>query len=281
MSWLVRDAIRNSPDRVPDEIAFNFGELEFIKPTGVVFLSNFIHWLREQGCHVRFEGLTARSPALRYLDDSLFFEQHFGKKLNQAAKPRSTTRPLVKIANRESYAWLDRNLLPWLSSQTEIPESSFLRLRICLSELFNNIQHHTQYDIGSVFAQHFPNEKEIVVALSDFGCGIPASVRTKLPELSDSDAVLQAVREGFTTQSRSTNKGAGLDYLLRCVVGAHRGSVTIYSHRAMVRFEGGGTNISAKAFRDVGFSPGTTIEIGLKTGAIEVISEESEDFTYD
>ncbi|MBV9568807.1 MAG: sensor histidine kinase [Hyphomicrobiales bacterium] len=281
MSWLVRAAIKNSPERVPEEIAFNFAELQFIKPSGIVFLSNFIHWLSKQGCKVRFEGLTADSSALRYLDDSLFFEQHSGKKLNQAAKPRSTTRPLVQIANRESYAWLDLNLVPWLSSQTGIPESSFLRLRTCLSEIFNNIQHHTKYDIGSVFAQHFPTEGEIVIAISDFGCGIPTSVRTKLPELSDSDAILQAVREGFTTRSIPTNKGAGLDYLLRCVVDAHGGSVTIYSHRAMVRFEGNGTNISFKVFQDVGFSPGTTIEISLKTDAIEAISDESEDLKYD
>jgi anti-sigma regulatory factor (Ser/Thr protein kinase) len=222
MSWLVRDAIKNSPDRVPSEIAFNFSILQFIKPSGIVFLSNFIHWLREQGCNVKLKGLESNSPALRYLDDSLFFEQHFGKKLNPASKPRSTTRPLLKIANRDSHAWLDLNLVPWLSSQTGIPEASFLRLRTCLSELFNNIQHHTKYDIGSIFAQHFPKEKEIIVALSDFGRGIPTSVRSKLPNLSDSEAVLQAVQEGFTTRSISTNKGAGLDYLLRCVVSAQR-----------------------------------------------------------
>lgn len=60
-----------------------------------------------------------------------------------------------------------------------------------------------------------------------------------------------------------------------------RGTVTIYSHRAMVRFEREGTNIASTIVEDVGYSPGTTIEIGLSTDAIEVISEESEDFNYD
>jgi hypothetical protein len=49
----------------------------------------------------------------------------------------------------------------------------------------------------------------------------------------------------------------------------------------MVRFEREGTNIASTIVEDVGYSPGTTIEIGLSTDAIEVISEESEDFNYD
>jgi hypothetical protein len=46
----------------------------------------------------------------------------------------------------------------------------------------------------------------------------------------------------------------------------------------MVRFEGKGTSIASKVFENVGYSPGTTIEIGLSGDAIEAISEEGEDF---
>lgn len=50
--------------------------------------------------------------------------------------------------------------------------------------MLNNIKDHTEFDIGSIFAQHFPNKKEVVISVSDFGLGIPDKVRelgTKVP----------------------------------------------------------------------------------------------------
>ena len=61
-------------------------------------------------------------------------------------------------------------------------------------------------------------------------------MRQKVPELSDPDAIKQAVREGFTTKSRSTNKGSGLNLSLKTVVMRNGGKVTIYSGKGIVRF---------------------------------------------
>jgi hypothetical protein len=64
------------------------------------------------------------SPALHYLDDSLFFEQHYGKKVRESSAPRTTTRPLLRIAQKDSHAWLEANLLPWLADRLSITQAS-------------------------------------------------------------------------------------------------------------------------------------------------------------
>jgi len=280
LARLAGDVVAHAQDGWPPELIFDFGYLDFIRPAGVVFLSNLIHWLHEQNTTVKFLNTTRASQALLYLDDSLFFEQHCGAKVRVTASPRGTTRPLKKVAHRDSHAWLGSNLVPWLAMRLGITEASLYPFKVCASELFNNIQDHTRYDIGSIFVQHFPKEEGINICVSDFGLGIPNKVREKVDGLSDAAAILKAVEEGFTTKSQSSNQGTGLDYLLKTVVLGNGGQVTIYSCESIVRFGRRGTTIKPYVFSNVGFCPGTTIEINLRTDTIEVLPDEREDLQW-
>ncbi|WP_176422151.1 hypothetical protein [Bradyrhizobium sp. 2S1] len=78
-----------------------------------------------------------------------------------------------------------------------------------MAELFNNIQDHTQLDIGTICAQHFPRESLVYISLSDMGLGIPGRVRTLLPQLSDAQAIIKATEAGFTTKTTPGNRGIG------------------------------------------------------------------------
>ena len=280
LSTVAADVLAKRTNGWPPKVIVDFSSLRFIRPAGVAFLSNLIHWLSIQGTTVDFENTDVENDAVRFLDDSLFFEQHRGSKLRSAAAPRGTTQPLVKIAHKDSHSWLDLTLVPWLADRLAITKTSLYTVKACISELFNNIQDHTQYDIGSIFVQHFPRENQVIISLSDFGAGIPDKVREKIPNLSDPAAIIQAVEEGFTTKSKPTNKGAGLDYLLRTVVLSNGGQVTIYSQAAIVRFERSVTDIESYTFPNVGFCPGTTFEISLRTDTIEVLPEEREELRW-
>src|SRR5260370_28669523 len=224
-------------EKWPANLQFDFSKLNFIRPPGVVFLSNLLHWLNSKGTIVELINCDPNTAAISCLDDSLFFEQHCGEKLRDPASPRSTTQPLLKIAQKDSHAWLEANFVPWLASRLSITETSLYAIKVCISELFNNIQDHTIYDIGSIFIQHFPHEKEVSISVSDFGLGIPQKVREKIPDIIDSNAIIQAVQEGFTTKSSPANKGVGLNYLLSVVVLQNGGQVTFYSGKGIVRFE--------------------------------------------
>ena len=86
-------------DGLPREIEIDFEKLEFIRPAGVVFLSNLVHWLNENGTRVSFANINVGSEPIKYLDDSLFFEQHQGKKIRDDARPRVTTRCPYRKSN--------------------------------------------------------------------------------------------------------------------------------------------------------------------------------------
>jgi anti-sigma regulatory factor (Ser/Thr protein kinase) len=230
---------------------------------------------------VRLVNANRNVQALRYLDDSLFFEQHCGSKIWEWSTPRDTTIPLQRIAPSDSHHWLEHKLLPWLAKNIGLTEASFYELKTCLSELFNNIREHTQLEIGSIFVQYYPKLDQINISLADFGLGIPEKVRGVRPNISDTEAVLLAVQEGFTTKSIPGNAGLGLDLLLKTVVGTNSGQVTIYSGHAIVRFRPGRkSKIQRSRTENAGFCPGTTIDINLRTDLIEELPEEREELKW-
>jgi hypothetical protein len=116
--------------------------------------------------------------------------------------------------------------------------------------------------------------------MSDFGLCIHNSVRTVLQNQSDDDAIIAATREGFTSKSVQNNAGVGLHYLLNTVVNGLRGRVTIYSLGGIVTFSLKGTECRPTAYKGVGFCPGTTIAIGLRTDAIPSLPPGREELTW-
>jgi anti-sigma regulatory factor (Ser/Thr protein kinase) len=280
MTRLIDGVVAAGGKQLPSEIVFDFSSLTFIRPSAVCFLSNLSHWLLRQEIKVSFRNVDLGTLPLKYLDDSLFFEQHIGKKIYPLSRPRSTTRPLRKVSNAESHMWLRSNFVPWLSHILKIPQASLYTIQACISELFNNIKDHTEYDIGSIFIQHFPKESRVMIALADFGKGIPASVRSVRPGISDAEAIIKATEEGFTSKSTPRNRGAGLDYLLRVAVLENGGSVTIYSSRATVSFLNQSGSLALRTVSDTGFCPGTMVEINLKTDTIPTIEEERGDLEW-
>jgi anti-sigma regulatory factor (Ser/Thr protein kinase) len=281
LSRLAEDIAAGCPQGWPPKLILDFQRLNFIQPAGVIFLSNLIWWLHQHGTSVQLINAQHNVDALRYLDDSRFFEQHCGAKLWAWSRPRSTTIPLQRIIPSHSHDWLEHTFLPWLSLRLGKTQASFYDLKTCISELFNNIREHTRLEIGSIFVQHYPKQDRINISLADFGLGIPQKVREVRPGIADPDAVTLAVQEGFTTKSIPGNAGLGLDLLLKTVVGTNSGQVTIYSGYAMVLFRRGGSGkIEHFPTLTAGFSPGTTIDINLRTDLIEELPEEREELKW-
>src|SRR6266702_3024083 len=92
LSGVADDVVAHARDeKWPPKLQFDFSKLNFIRPPGVVFLSNLLHWLNSKGTIVELINCDPNKPAISYLDDSLFFEQHCGEKLRDTASPRSTS----------------------------------------------------------------------------------------------------------------------------------------------------------------------------------------------
>ena len=264
---------------LPDVIDIDFAKLTFIRSPGIAFLSNFSYWLVDQGATVTFSNLDINKAAIKYLDDSLFFEQHLGKKLDLGSHCRATTLPLKQVARSECHDWLENTFLPWLIGHSGLTKTSLAEVTTCLKELFNNIEDHTSFDIGCVFGQWHPKEKQIIISIADFGLGIPETVRRVEPLLDDNEAIIWASKEGFSSKSVPSNRGAGLYYLLLNIVKEFHGRVTIRSAHGLIEFDNRNDLLYITPHTDVGFCIGTTIDLVIKTDQIP-FAEEEEDFEW-
>jgi signal transduction histidine kinase len=149
-----------------------------------------------------------------------------------------------------------------------------------MSELFNNISDHTDFDVGCVFAQWYPNISNLRIAVADFGQGIPATVRRVEPDLNDNDAIIREFDEGFSSQSTPQNRGQGLYYLRQNVIDNWGGSLTIRSGEGAVTFRKSGNSVTIVPYSGNGFCPGTMIEFNIQTDVIEFEEENDGDFQW-
>src|SRR4051794_40301752 len=81
LSKLASEVSEHALDGSPRELGFDFSTLGKVRPAGVVFLSNLVHWLAEKETNVEFLNVTGETEVQRFLDDALFFEQHCGQKI--------------------------------------------------------------------------------------------------------------------------------------------------------------------------------------------------------
>lgn len=262
-------------------VNFDFADLGFIEPVGVVVLSNLIEYLNRMGATCTFSWLTLSKPVV-YLDDSGFFLRYLGKPIRDHATVRVGTLPLTLVANPESIGFLYMKMIPWLAQRMDTSELSLSVVRVCIEEIFHNISDHSGVNVGCVHAQYFPKGKDIQIAISDFGTGIPYNVRKVQPLIDDTQALALACKEGFTTQSNVRNRGAGLATLIKYVTGKNRGNIWIVS---------GGANLSAvhsdgvskmTARTTSGTYPGTLVRMTLKEDSVMELAKdiEREEFSW-
>lgn len=264
----------------PEVVEFDFGKLRFVRPSGIVFLSNLSRYLARNGTQVFYIGLREGTEAIKFLDDSLFFEQHLGRKLDEESRPRTTTIPLRNVMTSEAMTWIGLTLIPWLSEKSGIEVEEFAEFRTCIGELFNNISDHTDTGVGSVFCQWYPNESRLMLALADIGVGIPEKVRSVEPDLADLPALFRAFEDGFSSKSIPTNRGAGLHFLKQNVVENLGGTLTVRSRSSAICFKKDGETAVSVPYDNTGYCPGTMFELEIRTDLFDLYQRYSGDISW-
>ncbi|WP_201151139.1 ATP-binding protein [Rhodovulum sulfidophilum] len=183
---------------------------------------------------------------------------------------------MIEIRRSDSHAWIGQNLIPWLSECSGVQVKPLAELRTCVSELFNNIADHTGLDVGSIFAQWYPNERRIEICIADFGPGIPHTVARVKPGLTDAEAISKALEDGFTSKSLPTNQGVGLHYLQQNVVENLDGELSIQSCGGGLNVKKIGNIVRKVPYSTGGFCPGTMIEMRFSTDRIDQTDEDGE-----
>lgn len=269
-----------SPEGKPisDEITLDFSKLNFIDGGGYTVLCNSIEWLLEQKSVVRFKKFDRPSNlAIQYLDDCGFFKTYVKSNLRRDARVRDTTLPCTFIKNSQAFDWIENRLSPWLGYILDRKHGELASIRTCVKEVINNISDHSTLTTGFVHAQHYPNVHNVKVTVSDFGAGIPETIRRRYGQLNDRDAILHAIKDGVTSKSRPNNMGAGLSYLVDTVA-ANAGVVRIHSLSGNVVSEcDNRRKMRLRSYGGTGRYPGTLIEIELDTRLF--IGDEDEEVT--
>ena len=112
---------------------------------------------------------------------------------------------------------VDRILDAVLSSPAQLERSNLAVFEWAVNEITDNVlQHADSAQGGLVQLSHYSKAKRLEFAVADAGRGIPSSMRTARPEISDSRALELAVQQGIT-RDKEVGQGNGL-------FGTHRAS---------------------------------------------------------
>jgi len=217
-----------------------------------------------------------RTVANKYLDDAGFFLTYTGSIAFPDQHRRPTTIPLQLVASADATHFLYAELMPWIAQQVGLSADSLAAVRTSIEEVFHNIRDHSGVGVGCVFAQYYPNKNQIQLAISDFGRGIPNSVRTVEANATDQEALRLACQEGFTTKSNVRNRGAGLPNLMRYIPQRNNGTILVSSGSANVSATKGDGGSKITARRINGYYPGTLVRAVLRTDTLERFSEDAE-----
>jgi hypothetical protein len=139
------------------------------------------------------------------------------------------------IVHSLKHEWLGRG---WVNLSHDLANEIAGRM----SEIFVNAFDHSETPLGVYSCgQHFPSRRELMLAVADFGVGIPSNVRFHRSEALDGAETMRwAFTRGHSTKPQSQwPRGMGLD-LLKEFVRVNCGRLEIYSHDGYARIDSSG-----------------------------------------
>ncbi|WP_462387305.1 histidine kinase [Acidovorax sp. Q11] len=261
-------------------VVFDFSGITFIDPSGLAALYNSIKILEHYQKEIIFTNHDMTTDVNNYLDDSGFYSTMIGTRVFQGRTRRPTTVPIHIFGINNYYGHLTGELMPWIATSLGITPQSLDVLRATLEEAYHNVAYHSGVNEGCVFAQHYPKRKTLEVIISDHGKGIPHRVRTKIPNISDSNALEQAFEKGFTTGSVVSNRGWGLWQLANFTAQKNGGHVTIRSGQGYAKAERGPEEPKIRAWKTDWAYPGTLVRVVLETDTLQELRNDTEEEVF-
>lgn len=212
-----------------DNIVFDFSSCNFLGPNAVVFLGGITRLIQSNNRHVSL-AINTMLPKIQMNLQQNGFALMMGSgtagwqgnsiPYREYVEPNKDT--VLKYLTDD---WLGRG---WINVSQNLKNEIAGRMW----EIFANAFEHSLSKIGLVCCgQYFKNKKELVLAVADFGVGIPSNVRRYRgqPALQNGDAMQWAFQKGNSTRVDGGPGGVGLD-ILKDFVRVSKGSLAIYSH---------------------------------------------------
>lgn len=257
------------------ELCIDLDSITFLRPYHIVILSCLIEEYFLKGTNISFKITSPSSKIVKYLKNIKFLDYWsatFDQKLihqssiTTALSLWKVHKEMVSFYAKEAQDYYTRNFFQ---------NYNLDGLYVALSELFNNINDHSLSTVdGYVLTQFYPQSKTIIIAVCDFGVGVPIAInkffeKNSKPQLPSKDTLSLAFRDGFSIFSSPHNRGIGLHTISR-IVTALRGSVTLISNDAVLVQKNSDISTSTMST----FFPGTCFVIRLDTRFLSVSDDE-------
>ncbi|WP_342505599.1 hypothetical protein [Sporosarcina sp. FSL K6-2383] len=287
---LTNQLVTEAGDPLHEEYIFDFETCKKdIEPIGVTVLHGMVTWLLSKGKSVDFlcveydEFSPEHVNPQKFLDDCGFFEGFIGNRINLNSSLREDTVALQDVMLDNFNHWLNHSFIPWLSRLLNKSSKEVESFKACLEEIFNNVRDHADIHFSNIFAQYYPESNSITITIGDIGVGIIEHIKSfpQFAHFTDEEALRNAVKRNFTTQTTPHNRGAGLDMLIHNVVANAGGTVYILTNRGILesRLENGHMIQEYRSAES--FYPGTHIEIKIDVSKAENLFDNvEEDFSW-
>jgi hypothetical protein len=219
---------------LPDEVVIDSSKLELpIHPMFAVRLRVFVDWHRLQGRTV--EVIPPLDAAARRVFDAMRVGDKEGVDEEDAVLP---VTKMTEYLDVEEVAKRTKEILEYdLPDVSPLGEAAFE----AVSELCGNAIDHGQNQLGAYIAVRRVTDprRQISIAISDLGMGIPEHVRQRYPEWDDDGfAIAQATTEGVTGTGEP-NRGIGFSSTFEAALttSLHAAQMDIRSANGLCRIQ--------------------------------------------
>ena len=241
------------------EVRFDFTGCDFLRPNAVVFLGGLAQVIGDRGGKARFDVATMRGAVRTNLEQN-GFAHAMGADLppwkgNSIPYREDLYQDEDGVVGYLKVNWLGRG---WVNVSHDLANA----IAGQMWEIYANAFEHSGTRVGVLSCgQYFKQRKELVLAVADFGVGIPSNARfhTGNATLPGGEAMQWAFTRGTSTAKKPGPRGMGLD-LLKEFIKVNHGVLAIYSHDGYARINGSGETYQNLPV----FFEGTLVQVTLR-----------------
>lgn len=245
----IQSFLTQIPEQLPSEdILLDAQDLNWIEPIGFALLKSFVERCRNNGKKV--EWVPTRNKEINSFLKRMGF---FG---NESKVVKDNYCPLICVHESNINETVD-HLKTILAKQMDLDESLLKMFDFSVSELLQNIFHHSEKDYGYIAAMTFPKKRRLQFAIVDNGIGIRQSL-LKNPRLnsslvSDESALALSIQAKFTSNEpeyplrTEGNAGEGLFWAVEFIK-ANQGQLYLHSGHGQLVVDKGSVQYVSNGF---------------------------------
>ena len=176
----------------------------------IVLLCCLIGEIEKKGYTFSFKRNTQELK--EFLKNELFIHYYFGRdKIDHVSTRNDSVLNLWRVVE-DKIVMYSRKVHEFLKRKY-FADRDLSAFEGILSEMYCNVYDHANADgVAFSYIKYCEDTGKIFVAVCDFGEGIARTIRPRYPSFrNDKDALVGALRKGVSAQTKSNNKGLGLD----------------------------------------------------------------------